>query len=71
MAKFRELPVNSGKPESSGEKRKGDASAGGARQESDHDLQGQTEGRAEGEGKNKREEDPEEERVCRRAPDLG
>ena len=45
MAKFRELPVSSGKSESSGEKRKGDASAGGVRQESDHDLQGQTEGK--------------------------
>ena len=39
MAKFRELPVSSGKSESSGEKRKGDASAGGARQESDHSHQ--------------------------------
>lgn len=27
--------------------------------------------RAKREGKNKREEGPEEERVCRRAPDLG
>lgn len=46
MAKFRKLPVNSGKPESSGEKRKGDANAGRARQESDHVLQGQTKGKS-------------------------
>lgn len=40
MARFRELPVNSGKPESSGEKKNGDMSAGRARQKSDCDLQG-------------------------------